>query len=255
MRLQQEVVAVTVSSRVSLAFALGLSVLHPMLGKAAEPLPNSALAPQVAVTDNQKTADLLAARLRQSGQLQHYDVDISCRDGVAELSGTVADVEQRERVLRIARETAGVERVVDRLGVSGAIVPVQAGGPPGTLPPVPPANPVPPAAPAAPGAPGAPGAPMPEAAPIFQAPAPAPYALNPARMPPYSWPTYAPYNNYSRVAYPTAYPYNAWPFIGPIYPFPKIPLGWRAVKLEWDDGFWWYSKTATKYDWWKLRYY
>jgi hypothetical protein len=91
--------------------------------------------------------------------------------------------------------------------------------------------------------------------PVFQAPPPSPYALNPPRMPPYSWPTYAPYNNFSRVAYPAAYPYNAWPFIGPIYPFPKVPLGWRSVKLEWDDGFWWYSKVACKYDWWRLRFW
>jgi hypothetical protein len=82
--------------------------------------------------------------------------------------------------------------------------------------------------------------------PSFQAAAPAPYDLNPPRMPPYAWPTYAPYNNYSRVGYPSAYPYNAWPFIGPIYPFPKVPLGWRAVKLEWQDGYWWYSKLMTK---------
>ena len=78
--------------------------------------------------------------------------------------------------------------------------------------------------------------------PIFQAPAPSPYDLNPPRMPPYAWPTYAPYNNYSRVAYPLAYPYNAWPFIGPCYPFPKVPLGWRSVKLELDDGYWWYQQ-------------
>ena len=91
--------------------------------------------------------------------------------------------------------------------------------------------------------------------PIFQAPAPSPYDLNPPKMPPYAWPTYAPYNNYSRVAYPLAYPYNAWPFIGPNYPFPKVPLGWRSVKLEFDDGYWWFSKTATKYNWWHLRYW
>ena len=84
---------------------------------------------------------------------------------------------------------------------------------------------------------------------------PGPNDLNPPRMPPYAWPTYAPYNNYSRVASPAAYPYNAWPFIGPCYPFPKIPPGWRSVKLEWDDGYWWYSRTATKYDWWKVRYF
>jgi hypothetical protein len=27
------------------------------------------------------------------------------------------------------------------------------------------------------------------------------------------------------------------------------------VKLEWDDGYWWYSRTSTKYDWWRLRYW
>ena len=74
-------------------------------------------------------------------------------------------------------------------------------------------------------------------------------------MPPYSWPTYAPYNNYSRVAYPELYPYQSWPFIGPCYPFPKVPLGWRSVKLEWQDGHWWFSKTATNHDWWRLRYW
>ena len=74
-------------------------------------------------------------------------------------------------------------------------------------------------------------------------------------MPPYAWPTYAPYNNYSRVGTPLAYPYNSFPFIGPVYPFPKVPLGWRSVRLEWDDGFWWFSKTASRWDWWKLRYY
>ena len=95
--------------------------------------------------------------------------------------------------------------------------------------------------------------PVAEPMPIYQG-GPGPADLNPPKMPPYAWPTYAPYNNYSRVAYPTAYPYNAWPFIGPIYPFPKVPLGWRSVKLEFEDGYWWFSKTASKYDWWHLRY-
>jgi hypothetical protein len=75
------------------------------------------------------------------------------------------------------------------------------------------------------------------------------------KMPPYAWPTYAPYNNFSRVAYPTEYPYNAWPFIGPVYPFPKIPPGWRSVSLTWHDGFWWYGRNSTGYDWWSLRYW
>ena len=42
--------------------------------------------------------------------------------------------------------------------------------------------------------------------------------------------------------YPQTYPYNAFPFIGPFYPFPKVPLGWRKVVLEWEDGHWYYGK-------------
>ena len=83
----------------------------------------------------------------------------------------------------------------------------------------------------------------------------APYDLNPPRMPPYAWPTYAPYNNYSRVAYPNEYPYSAFPYIGPMYPFPKVPLGYRAIKLEWENGHWWYGRTATKRDYWMVRYW
>ena len=94
-----------------------------------------------------------------------------------------------------------------------------------------------------------------EPMPIQQAPVPGPYDLNQPPMPPYAWPTYAPYNNYSRVAYPTAYPYQSWPFIGPAYPFPQIPLGWRSVKLTYYDGHWWYGRRATGHDWWRIRYW
>jgi hypothetical protein len=80
-------------------------------------------------------------------------------------------------------------------------------------------------------------------------------AMNPPTMPPYAWPTYAPHNNYSRVAYPNEYPYAAFPYIGPMYPFPKVPLGFRAIKLEWEDGHWWYGRTATKRDYWMVRYW
>src|SRR5207302_6468531 len=103
--------------------------------------------------------------------------------------------------------------------------------------------------------PPTPTAPADEPYPIAQAPTPAYYDLNPPKLPPYAWPTYAPYNNYSRVAYPEAYPYQSWPFIGPVYPFPKVPLGWRSIKLEWEDGHWWYSKVACNHDWWRLRFW
>ena len=77
----------------------------------------------------------------------------------------------------------------------------------------------------------------------------------PPPMPPYAWPSYAPYNNFLRVATPLAYPYNSFPYIGPEYPFPKIPLGWRSVTLEWDDNHWFFSPGSTGQDWWRLRYW
>lgn len=227
-------------SRYWLAAALALAGagLGTAAGPAAEP-GRLGLAP----SPNQQTADTIAAHLRQSAQLRHYTIDVEFRDGAAAVSGTVAEQPQREEVLRLVQGVPGVERVVDRLSVSAPLLQVQAAAP--LPPPLPPgALPPPVAAPK-----------VNEPVPMFQAPAPSPYDLNNPKMPPYAWPTYAPYNNYSRVGTPTAYPYNAWPFIGPIYPFPKVPLGWRSVKLEWDDGYWWFSKTATKYDWWKIRYW
>ncbi len=244
----------TVPVRFSLALTLGLSILPRAFGGATDAVPPEPVPLALNLT-NQQIAETIAARLRQSGMLQHYDIDVRYRDGSAELSGSVADAGQRDRVLRLVRDVAGVRQVVDRLSVAGAIVPVQAAAVPEALPPVSALDAPPPAAaPAAPPAAGANAAP-PEATPIFQAPGVAPNTANPPRMPPYAWPTYAPYNNYSRVATPLAYPYNSFPFIGPVYPFPKVPLGWRSVKLEWDDGYWWFSKTASRWDWWKLRYY
>jgi hypothetical protein len=57
-------------------------------------------------------------------------------------------------------------------------------------------------------------------------------------MPNYAWPSYASYPNYAALQYPTQYSPTAWPYIGPFYPYPQVPLGWRKVSLEWDDGWW-----------------
>jgi hypothetical protein len=242
----------TVRSRYLLAAAVGMCMAHPLLGQEPGRLAvdrGQALAPQVAPSLNQQVANSIADHLRQSGQLRHYDVDVRFQDGTAELSGNVADQLQREEAVRLVQGVPGVERVVDHLTLaeSGTISRVQAAAPPPLAEP-PAAAPVPPPVATAPGQPT-------EPMPLAAAPQPGPYDVNAPRMPPYAWPTYAPYNNYSRVAYPEAYPYNAWPFIGPVYPFPKIPLGWRAVKLDWRDGHWWFSKFATKHDWWRLRYW
>lgn len=57
-------------------------------------------------------------------------------------------------------------------------------------------------------------------------------------MPGYAWPSYASHPNYAAVTYPKQYSPTAWPYIGPFYPYPQVPLGWRKVALEWDDGWW-----------------
>ena len=58
------------------------------------------------------------------------------------------------------------------------------------------------------------------------------------QMPGHAWPSYASYPNYGAVTYPQQYSPKAWPYIGPFYPYPQVPLGWRKVALEWDDGWW-----------------
>jgi hypothetical protein len=59
------------------------------------------------------------------------------------------------------------------------------------------------------------------------------------QLPGYAWPAYAASPNYAAVNYPRQYSASAWPYIGPFYPYPQVPLGWRKVTMEWDDG-WWY---------------
>jgi hypothetical protein len=260
------------------AALIGLALVGSQAAQAADPChftlrPITPIAP--ASGDNQKLADAVAAQLRQSALLHDYGVDVAASSGTVELTGTVADQHQREEVVRLAQGVPGVSRVIDHTTVATkGVSRVQAVVPPppagerlpapgaekGRLPaPLPGAEaPAPAPAPGAvvPGpVPGYGGAGAPEPAPVGNTPI-APYTMvNPPRMPPYAWPTYAPYNNFSRVGYPAAMPYNAWPFIGPIYPFPKIPLGWRSVKLQWDDGYWWYGRVGCKYDWWKIRYW
>jgi hypothetical protein len=65
-----------------------------------------------------------------------------------------------------------------------------------------------------------------------------------AQMPGYAWPSYASYPNYAALTYPQQYSPTAWPYIGPFYPYPQVPLAWRKVALEWDDGWWFLDFSA-----------
>jgi len=86
------------------------------------------------------------------------------------------------------------------------------------------------------GGPGG-GGPMPMSVPAVGGGV-APARYDQPYMPNYAWPSYAAYPNYAQVAYPRQYSPTAWPYIGPFYPYPQVPLGWRKVMLEWDDGWW-----------------
>jgi hypothetical protein len=230
----------TVRSPSLLAAAVGLCLAHTLVAQEPAPLavePGPALAAEAAPSVNQHVADSIADRLRQSGRLQHYDVDVCFQDGTAELRGAVADQGQREEVLRLVQGVPGVERVVDRLTVSDGISQVQAAAPPALA--ETPATPVP--APTTTFA-GQPAEPLPLSA---GTPQPAPYGP----------PAYAAPSAHPPAAYPPGLGPNGGGFVGPAYPFPKIPLGWASVKLTWHDGYWWYGKTATKHDWWRFRYW
>lgn len=239
----------TVRFRNLLAAGMGLWIAHTL--PAQEPARLSvehgrALVPHAEVSTNQRLANTVAEHLQQSGQLRRYAIDITFQNGTASLTGSVTDQGQREEAVRLVQGVPGVERVLNHLTLaSPAITQTQAETP----------EPLKSPTPVAPPGNGLPNGPIGEPMPLVQSPAPSAANGNPPPMPPYAWPTFAPYNNYSRVAYPQCYPANAFPFIGPAYPFPKVPLGWRSVKLQWQDGHWWYGKTATSHDWWRLRYW
>ncbi len=251
----------TLRFRSFVAAGVGLWMAQPWAGSllAQQPTPRPAEPARLAnvgPSHNQAVAENIGRHLRQSGQLRGYRIDVSFQDGTAELSGQVAGAGQRDEALRIVRGVPGVQNVRDLLTVAGdaTVRPAQALQPPPGVPVPPNLDPSKmPQAPVIPPQEG--GGPVAEPTPIFQAPPGAAQQYNPPRMPPYAWPTYAPYNNYSRVGYPSLYPYQSWPFIGPMYPFPKIPLGWRSVTLQWMDGCWWYGRTATGHDWWRIRYW
>ncbi|MFO0961071.1 MAG: BON domain-containing protein [Isosphaeraceae bacterium] len=210
---------------------------------------------QVAATNpNQSTADAVAGALTRSPILFGQRIAVEARQGLVILSGQVSTAEQHQDAIARASKVAGVSAVQDYVRVvpqsdvrparyqvvnseptqvamggmhrggyvsggqlnGGAGFGSTTGGTVG-------------------GGFGDPGAPMPEGA----AMAPGIGAQPQPGAPNYAWPSYAPTNNFSAVGYPTAYPWQAWPNIGPFYPYPEVPLDWRAVTLRWDDGIWW----------------
>ncbi len=197
----------------------------------------------VAINPNQTTADSVASALRASRTLAGARIEIEAQNGLVTLTGTLASPALKAEALARVQRTTGVQGVIDRLQVVDRRVfaaqyqPQLAMGHHGnsmggTM--VSDGSMTMSAPPAGAGGYVNDGGPMPEG--------PAGGAGGSGAMPGppnYAWPSYAPYPNFSAVGYPTAYPWQAWPNIGPFYPYPEVPLDWRAVTLRWDDGIWW----------------
>lgn len=295
--------------RTSLFMAcLALSVLLPSADVAAQSAQDKAIAQEI------------GSQLKTSGQLHDYRIGVKYKDGVAALSGTVADQQQLITAVRLTQRMGNVGQVVNNLTVAGdtqsaqptpqnasramrasyqpagpqnqrqygqqpspnqmaqrqsmaqrqAMSSRQPMGPQrptaisrrpaprrsntpmplGGRPPIQlamaqqPAGPMQASCNCGPGGPGGGyggGGMMggPPAA-MGYVPGGQSGAVNydNAQMPGYSWPSYASYPNYAALSYPQQYSPSAWPYIGPFYPYPQVPLGWRKVALEWDDGWW-----------------
>lgn len=210
------------------------------------------LAPAGETTGNQILAERIAGSIKDSGQFRRYAVDVETENGIAILTGKVASEDQRVLMVNMTRQQPGVVAVVSRLAVSDSkLIPINYQEDPAPTPPAPMGTP----APVDPGAVMAPmdagtvmapeydgyqgGGPVMEPAPVMNfGGGVAPYTDSPA-LPPYSWPAYTPYNNFASNAYQTQYPSGAWPYIGPPWPYPMIPSGWRHVSLKWKHGYWW----------------
>jgi hypothetical protein len=213
---------------------------------------------------------------KQAGALKGFDLDITTTDGDVSVRGRVTSAQQKALVLDIARRVRGVRKVIDDVMVGPAVrqvstamqtgpaVDPQAAYQPG-LQPLPADGSVvvgsgmpQPYAPSTVMANGAAcypnGAPIPGGAAMGGMPVPmqaggVAYGMGAPRydqpyMPSYAWPSYAAYPNYAAVTYPKQYSPSAWPYIGPFYPYPQVPLGWRKVALEWDDGLWYLDFTS-----------
>lgn len=199
--------------------------------------------------------DAIVQRLgeaKKSGKLSGFGVEVKVNDGIARVQGRVLNQETRKKLIEVVRATPGVQRVEEEIRVEG-VAPASHSGIAHPTPtrqasaaPIPSqylrsATPVRPAIMQTTegGYSGGIGTPMP-AHPVPGSPgcaAGGPHYDGP-NLPNYAWPGYASYPNYAALSYPQQYSPTAWPYIGPFYPYPQVPLGWRRVTLEWDDGWW-----------------
>ena len=214
--------------------------------KAARTGADNAVKPAAATTtasnSDEKVTDSVIEQLKlekNAGNLRGFQLDVRTVNGECWVGGRVASQAQKDLVMDIVNNTQGVTKILDEVSVVDSSVVAAANNEYSSMPNV---GGVPHMAPQ----PMAPsmlaaaqdGSPVP-----MQGSGPVPYGVGVPRydqpyMPSYAWPSYAAYPNYAAVTYPKQYSPSAWPYIGPFYPYPQVPLGWRKVTLEWDDGLW-----------------
>ena len=201
------------------------------------------------VTDNQ-IAMLISGELKakkENGTLTNFSLQMTVKDGKVWLQGYVPSRKQRDMAIAAAEAIPGVAEVINEIDIQLPITRDIAAMVPQVLRRQGPLN-----------APNLAQVPVAMAGALAAAPAAmlgAAPGQGPGQMassqmgvsraryeqpqvPNNAWPSYAAHPNYAAVTYPKQYSASAWPYIGPFYPYPQVPLGWRKVTLEWDDGWW-----------------
>ncbi len=223
---------------------------------------------QRAGRSNQQVAQQIADSLVSAGLGQH-DIEVRFKGGVCSLSGALDTPQQAMSAYQLTASVPEVKQIKNRLTVGGrefnpqAVRPAayspQQGPQTAGYPPMPPRGAHPPVQQMA-GYPGPqpgpqPGGPVQQAGfpghgPHFGGPLGAHEMYNSPNLPEYAWPSQAAYDNYAAVTYPSQYDASAWPYIGPFYPYPQVPLGWRSAQLSWDDGSWNLEFNSRTDKWW-----
>lgn len=211
---------------------------------------------QAAEGSNQAMAEHIARTIGQY-QINGMDVEVRFNNGLATLNGKVAHPQLKMFAQQIAMSVPGVQNVNNQISFGPPPGGMQQGGmPQGAMPQGAmqrgamqqvayqqggPGGPGPggfgPGGPG-PGGPGGMMVPPGAGARAHGGGTPSHLAYDLPNLPEYSWPTYASYPNYASLSYPKEYSASAWPYVGPFYPYPQVPLGWRQVQMEWDDGSW-----------------
>jgi hypothetical protein len=225
----------------------------------------AAAAPAKKASANQELAERVAKALRKA-RLNQYEIDIDVRSGIVTLLGSIGKPEQKAAVEKTVSAVPGVTRVVNRLQVDEKYTKAEVRQAEATMPRSPVGSSQYISRTNGQRGPGAGLGPSIENSepPRVASNSPPPQQLQPV---PQSAPqAYCPPGMGGQMGYPAGGMPNgayqgyggqgpqqaasAYPYTGPYYPYPQIPLGWRKASLEWDDGYWNLNFRSRTDKWW-----